>query len=130
MFCTKCRDLRPTIANELKLEEFRIEGNIRRIDCTVCKTFIGIIENNKMINLDEIVDRSVDGWKQVETNREHIIYYVLSQIVYPEIDTPREEELESLYDFADWCDHVFLRWLNGQPVGFYTIKPKEKYPQA
>ncbi|XP_063981477.1 E3 ubiquitin-protein ligase RNF14-like isoform X2 [Diachasmimorpha longicaudata] len=77
------------------------------------------------IELDAVyIDYDSDDDNFVETNREHIIYYVLSQIIYPEIDTPKKEELESLYDFADRCDHIFLRWLKGHPVGFYTVKTK------
>lgn len=63
----------------------------------------------------------------MRTNTEKIIYYILSQIIYPEIDNPRKENFESAYDFADDDDEVFLRWINGKPVGFYTVKPKGEF---
>lgn len=55
---------------------------------------------------------------------ERLIYYILSQIILPENDTPRVEKLESLYDFADTFDRIFIRWDDGRPVGFYTVKPE------
>lgn len=34
------------------------------------------------------------------------------------------DKFETPYDFADELDIVLIRWLDGKPIGFYTIKPK------
>lgn len=66
----------------------------------------------------------ISRFSKVRTDRERICYYVLSQIIYPELDTPSDEGFECLYDFADDFDEIILRWENGRPVAFYTIKMK------
>ncbi|XP_044020807.1 protein FAM169B-like [Aphidius gifuensis] len=60
----------------------------------------------------------------VQLNRDKILYYILSQIIYPQIDTPKKDKYECYYDYCDKNDDVYLRWLDGKPVGFYTIKHK------
>lgn len=48
----------------------------------------------------------------------------MSQIIYPEIDKPEKEKYEAIYDYADNVDEILLRWINGRPIGFYTVKLK------
>ncbi|XP_043276907.1 protein FAM169B-like [Venturia canescens] len=126
MFCSRCLDCVPVTKKWLDLERINVLGNIARLDCNVCRNFIGILQNGEIINVDKRLDGIAnDGWKKVRTDREKICYYVLSQIIYPEVDTPSNERLESLYDFADDFDEIILRWENGRPVAFYTIKTKD-----
>lgn len=134
----------------MDVERFHIEADLSRLDCTICESFIAVVENGLIFNIDNRFDDVIEnGWKkvlnksitdakihrirsdtslffstQVETDRERICYYVLSQIIYPEFDTPRADKFESLYDYADEFDDIILRWENGRPIGFYTIKPK------
>ncbi|KAK0081526.1 hypothetical protein PV325_012010 [Microctonus aethiopoides] len=124
MFCTRCQDIKLICYHKLDVETLNIQGNIRRIDCKVCKNFIAIAENETIINIDKIIDNSQNGWKKVRSNREKIIYYALSQIIYPEIDKPEKEKYEAIYDYADNVDEILIRWINGRPIGFYTVKLK------
>lgn len=62
----RCNGCRPTFYKQLDLQALNIHGNILRIDCKICKYFIAAMENNKIINIDEIIDANiVNGWKRV-----------------------------------------------------------------
>lgn len=79
--------------------------------------------NGKIIDVDDIYDdRSENGWREVQTERDRVLFYILSQIVYPDLDTPRPEKFESLYGLADETDVVSLRWHESKVIGFYTVK--------
>ncbi|XP_057322047.1 soluble lamin-associated protein of 75 kDa-like [Microplitis mediator] len=122
MFCKRCGKLQTTCTQDV---DVKLIKNIQRIDCKLCKNFITIVENNKVVNIDDKFDDCVDNsWIKVTSDRDKVIYYVLSQIIYREMDTPCEDKFESVYDHADDDDDIYLKWLDNKPVGFYTIKPK------
>lgn len=80
--------------------------------------------NDKIIDVNDIYsDRLADEWRQVQTDRDKVLFYILSQIVYPNFDAPRAEKFESLYAPVDEHDIVSLRWQKGKAIGFYTVKP-------
>lgn len=46
--------------------DVKITKNIQRIDCKLCKSFIIIVENNKIVNIDDKFDDCVDNsWIKV-----------------------------------------------------------------
>lgn len=101
-----------------------IQGDVRRIDCVDGDHFVSVTLNNEIIDVDAAYcDRLDDEWREVQTDRDKVLFYTLSQIVYPYFDTPRSEKLESLYGLVDELDVVLLRWQEGKAIGFYTVKP-------
>ncbi|XP_044576530.1 soluble lamin-associated protein of 75 kDa-like [Cotesia glomerata] len=127
MFCARCKKFQTTLTQDWvdinKLNN--INDKIQRIDCKLCKNFIAIINDNKVVNIDEKFNGCTENsWKKVINVQDKIIYYILSQIIYRESDTPRQDKFESIYDYADDKDEIFLKWFDSKPVGFYTIKPK------
>lgn len=101
-----------------------IQGDVRRVDCIDGDHFIAVTLNDEIIDVNgTCCNRLDDGWREVQTDRDKVLFYTLSQIVYPHFDTPRPEKLESLYALADEPDVVFLRWKEGKAIGFYTVKP-------
>lgn len=84
--------------------------------------------NDEVIDVnDAYCDRVDDEWREVQTDRDKVLFYTLSQIVYPDFDTPRREKLESLYALVDEPDVILLRWQGGKAIGFYTVKPTGNY---
>ncbi|XP_015608071.2 soluble lamin-associated protein of 75 kDa isoform X2 [Cephus cinctus] len=126
MNCTRCSKRVKVQTRHVQLSEYFMPGNIFRLDCNICATFIAVKDNNNdIVAVDEIINDNIDNsWREADTRRERIIYYILCQIIYPELDTPRIDKFESLYDLADPCDKIILKWLGGKAIGFYTIKPK------
>ncbi|XP_046747467.1 uncharacterized protein LOC124411948 isoform X2 [Diprion similis] len=125
MLCLSCGESRETIGKRLNLSEYKIEGNISRLDCTICGKFVAMNIGGDVINLDGVIDGDRDDtWLEAKTGKEKIIYYALCQIIYLERDSPREEKYESVFAFADESDLVMLRWKNGRPIGFFTLKQK------
>jgi len=105
-----------------------IQGDVRRIDCIDGDHFIAVTLNDEIIDVDDACcDRLDDEWREVQTDRDKVLFYTLSQIVYPVFDTPRPEKLESLYALVDEHDVVLLRWQEGKAIGFYTVKPTGNY---
>jgi len=105
-----------------------IQGDVRRIDCLDGDHFIAVTLNDEIIDVDDACcDRLDDEWREVQTDRDKVLFYTLSQIVYPVFDTPRPEKLESLYALVDEPDVVLLRWQGGKAIGFYTVKPTGNY---
>lgn len=101
-----------------------IQGNVRRIDCIDCKHFVAIMLNGEAIDVNNSYgDRLENRWLEVQTDRDKVLFYILSQIIYPNFDTPRPEKFESLYALPDEFDVVLLRWQGGKTIGFYTVKP-------
>ncbi|XP_046427424.1 protein FAM169B-like isoform X1 [Neodiprion fabricii] len=120
-----CRQSRETIGRRLNLSEYKIEGDISRLDCTTCGKFIAIKTVDDVINLDGVIDSDCDDtWLEAKTRKEKIVYYALSQIIYLERDSPKEEKYESVFAYADESDLVMLRWKNGTAIGFFTLKQK------
>ncbi|XP_025075528.1 soluble lamin-associated protein of 75 kDa-like isoform X2 [Pogonomyrmex barbatus] len=108
----------------LDLWSLNIQGDVSRLDCIDGNHFIAVTLNDKIIDInDTYCDRLEDGWREVQTDRDKVLFYTLSQIVYPEFDTPRPERLETLYALVDEPDVVMLRWQGGKAIGFYTVKP-------
>lgn len=98
------------------------------MDCVDGNHFIAVTLNDEIIDVnDSYCDRLDDEWREVQTDRDKVLFYILSQIVYPDFDTPRPEKLESLYALVDELDVVFLRWHGGRAIGFYTVKPTGNY---
>lgn len=109
---------------QLDLRSLNIQGDVRRVDCIDGNHFVNVMLNDEIIDINEIFsDRLVDEWQLVQTDRDKVLFYILSQIVYPNLDAPRVEKFESLYAPVDEHDIVSLRWYMGKAVGFYTIKP-------
>lgn len=108
----------------LDLRTLDVQGDVRRVDCVDGHHFINVILNDEVIDVSDTYDddREGNGWREVRTDRDKVLYYILSQIVYPDVDAPRTEKLESLYALADKLDVVSLRWQEGRTVGFYTVK--------
>ncbi|XP_012535264.1 soluble lamin-associated protein of 75 kDa-like isoform X2 [Monomorium pharaonis] len=136
MICSRCGKCVRTKAIQLDLQSLNIQGDVCRVDCVDGDHFIAITLNNEIIDVnDTCFDRLDDGWRDVQTDRDKVLFYILSQIVYPLFDTPQPEKLESLYALVDERDVIFLRWQGGKAIGFYTVKPtgteifstKEKY---
>lgn len=97
------------------------------MDCVDGNHFVAVTLNDDIIDVnDTYCDRLNDEWREAQTDRDKILFYILSQIVYPDFDTPRPEKLESLYAL-DELDVVFLRWQGGRAIGFYTVKPTGNY---
>ncbi|XP_012259109.1 protein FAM169B-like isoform X2 [Athalia rosae] len=135
MLCSSCFADRPTKSLELDLSKYRIQGDFKRLDCRVCGNFVAIQSGEDIIKVDGEIDihfqqrknlsaGKEDSWCEAKTEKERIVYYALSQIVYPERDAPNGDKFESMYDFADESDLVMLRWKSGIPIGFYTLKRK------
>ncbi|XP_047358041.1 soluble lamin-associated protein of 75 kDa-like isoform X2 [Vespa velutina] len=123
MICPRC--ISYVQATELDLKRYNIQGIIHRLDCIKCNRFVAIKVNDDILNIDNSFnDKYENNWSEMKTNQEKIIYYILSQIIYVEFDTPKPEKLETPYDYADKFDIVLIRWENGKPIGFYTVKPK------
>lgn len=108
----------------LDLRTLDVQSDVRRVDCIDGDHFIDVTLNNEVIDVDDTYDddRAENGWREVRTDRDKVLYYILSQIVYPDMDAPRPERFESLYALADKLDVVSLRWQGGRAVGFYTVK--------
>ncbi|XP_012232893.2 soluble lamin-associated protein of 75 kDa-like [Linepithema humile] len=124
MICSRCAKRVQTRIIQLDLWSLNIQDDVRRVDCIDGDHFVAITLKNKIIDVnDTYSDRLEDGWREVQTDRDKVIFYILSQIVYPNFDTPRPEKFESLYALVDEHDLVLLRWQGGKAVGFYTIKP-------
>lgn len=105
-----------------------IQGDVRRIDCVDGDHFVAITLNDEIIDVNgAYCDRLDDEWREVQTDHDKVLFYTLSQVVYPDFDTPRPERLESLYALVDEPDIVFLRWQEGKAIGFYTVKPTGNY---
>lgn len=101
-----------------------IQGDVHRVDCLDGDHFITVTLNDDIIDVnDTYYDRLDDKWREVQTDRDKVLFYTLSQIVYPDVDTPRPEKLESLYALVDEPDVILLRWQGGKAIGFYTVKP-------
>lgn len=84
--------------------------------------------NDEIIDVnDTYCDQLDDEWREVQTDRDKLLFYTLSQIVYPNFDAPRSEKLETLYALVDELDVVLLRWHGGKAIGFYTVKPTGDY---
>ncbi|XP_066600234.1 soluble lamin-associated protein of 75 kDa-like [Prorops nasuta] len=126
MSCLRCLKIHveATIETPLCLESFKISDRIYRIDCNMCKKFINLKVGNEVIDINEPNEKFGSYWRMALNNRDKIIYYILSQILYPEFDTPDPTKMESPYEFADEFDKIIIRWENGKAIGFYTIKPK------
>ncbi|XP_029166004.1 soluble lamin-associated protein of 75 kDa-like isoform X2 [Nylanderia fulva] len=119
--CAKCVR---TVMIQLDLRNLNVQGNVCRVDCIDGDHFVDVILNDEVIDVNNIYsDRLVDEWQQVQTDRDKVLFYILSQIVYPNLDTPRADKFESLYAPVDEHDIVSLRWQKGKAVGFYTVKP-------
>ncbi|XP_024892450.1 soluble lamin-associated protein of 75 kDa-like [Temnothorax curvispinosus] len=119
--CGKCAQTR-TI--QLDLRSLNIQGDVRRVDCVDGDHFVAITLNDEIIDVnDTYCDRLDDEWREVRADRDKVLFYTLSQIVYPDFDTPRPEKLESLYAMVGEFDVVLLRWQGGKAIGFYTVKP-------
>ncbi|XP_035743399.1 soluble lamin-associated protein of 75 kDa-like isoform X2 [Vespa mandarinia] len=123
MICPRC--ISYVQATKLDLKRYNIQGIIHRLDCIKCNQFVAIKVNDDILNIDNSFnDKYENNWSEMKTNQERIIYYILCQIIYVEFDTPKPEKLETPYDYADKFDIVLIRWENGKPIGFYTVKPK------
>ncbi|KAL0134876.1 hypothetical protein PUN28_001571 [Cardiocondyla obscurior] len=124
MICSRCRRYVQTKSVRLDLPSLNIQGDVCRIDCVDGDHFVAVTLNDEVIDVDRVYyDRLDDEWREVQTNRDKVLFYVLSQIVYPDFDTPQPDKLESLYALVDEFDVVFLRWQGGKAIGFYTVKP-------
>ncbi|KAG7205132.1 hypothetical protein KM043_005502 [Ampulex compressa] len=122
MLCLRCKN-QPTIERRLDLQKYNIQGDILRIDCSTCNNFVAMKMDQKIVNVNNICnEKSLNEWKQIQTNREKLIYYILCQIVYLENDTPDVKKLESPYDIADESDIVVIRWLYALPLTANTNK--------
>lgn len=119
----RCVRFIQTAVTRVDLRPLDVQGDVRRVDCIDGNHFMYIILNDEIIDVnDTYEDRIENGWQKVRTGRDKVIYYVLSQVVYPTADAPRPDRLESLYALADKLDLVSLRWQEGRAVGFYTVK--------
>ncbi|XP_043495878.1 soluble lamin-associated protein of 75 kDa-like isoform X2 [Polistes fuscatus] len=113
------------IQTQLDLKQYNIQGTIYRLDCNKCNQFVAIKVNDNILDINNsFQDKYENNWNEVKTNQERLIYYILCRIIYVELDTPKPEKLETPYDYADNFDIVLIRWENGIPIGFYTVKPK------
>jgi len=120
----RCAKRVQTRTIQLDLWSLNIQDDVRRVDCVDGNHFIAITLKNKLIDVnDTYSDRLEDGWREIQTDRDKVLFYILNQIVYPNFDTPRPENFESLYALVDEHDLALLRWQGGKAVGFYTIKP-------
>ncbi|XP_034943254.1 soluble lamin-associated protein of 75 kDa-like [Chelonus insularis] len=125
MFCKRCNQFQSIYLQQLNIKLIDNIKNVQRINCKICKTFIGVTEKHIIINIDTTVNTyNENGWKKANSDRDKIVYYILSQIIYPEMDHPVKDKFESIYDCADETDDIYLRWKQGIPVGFYTVKRK------
>ncbi|KAK2580903.1 hypothetical protein KPH14_005973 [Odynerus spinipes] len=131
MTCFRCtkyvqsKELLQIAQTPLDLKDYNIPDVIYRLDCKLCNQFVAVKANDDILVVHNTCNENYENsWREVKTSRERLIYYILSQIIYPEFDTPNPEKLETPYDFADKFDIILIRWLDGKPIGFYTIKPK------
>ncbi|XP_050446036.1 soluble lamin-associated protein of 75 kDa-like isoform X1 [Cataglyphis hispanica] len=121
IWCARCVR---TETIKLDLSNVNIQGDVHRVDCIDGDHFVNIVLNDEIIDINNIYsDRLVDEWRQVQSDRDKVLHYILSQIVYPNFDAPRAEKFESLYAPVDEHDIVSLRWYKGKAIGFYTVKP-------
>lgn len=124
----RCRKCVRTRVTRLDLWSLNIQGDVCLVDCIDGDHFIAVTLNDEIIDVNDTCrDRLDDGWREIQTDRDKVLFYTLSQIVYPHFDTPRPEKLESLYALVDEPDVVFLRWQGGKAIGFYTVKPTGNY---
>jgi len=101
-----------------------IHGDVYRVDCVDSDHFIAATLNNEIIDINNTYsDRFEDKWQEAQTDRDIVLFYILSQIIYPDFDTPRPEKFESPYALVDKHDVILLRWQGGKAIGFYTVKP-------
>lgn len=120
----RCAKRVQTRTVQLDLRSLNIQGDVCRVDCIDGDHLVAVTLKNTVVDVDDTYDdRLEDGWRQVQTDRDKVLFHVLSQIVYPNLDTPRPEKFESLYAPVDEHDLVLLRWHGGKAVGFYTVKP-------
>jgi hypothetical protein len=105
-----------------------IHGDVYRVDCVDSDHFIAVTLNDEIIDINNTYsDRFQDKWQEVQTDRDIVLFYILSQIIYPDFDTPRPEKFESPYALVDKHDVILLRWQGGKAIGFYTVKPTGNY---
>ncbi|EFN83422.1 UPF0611 protein FAM169A [Harpegnathos saltator] len=121
MLCPRCAWCVRTAVTRLDLRTLLVQSDVQRIDCVDGDHFIGVTLNGQIIDVNDSYDAE-DGWREVRTDRDKVLYYVLSQVVYPDMDAPRPERFESLYALAGELDVMLLRWQEGKAVGFYTVK--------
>ncbi|XP_032671691.1 soluble lamin-associated protein of 75 kDa-like isoform X2 [Odontomachus brunneus] len=123
MLCSRCAQHVRITVTRVDLQPLDIQGDVRRIDCIDGGHFINVTLNDEAIDVNDTYDdQAENGWREVKTDRDKVLYYVLSQIVYPNVDAPQPDRFESLYALADKLDVVSLRWQGGRAVGFYTVK--------
>jgi len=108
----------------IDLRSLNIHGDVYRVDCVDSDHFIAATLNNEIIDINNTYsDRFEDKWQEAQTDRDIVLFYILSQIIYPDFDTPRPEKFESPYALVDKHDVILLRWQGGKAIGFYTVKP-------
>lgn len=62
----RCGECRETRTQRLNLSEYKIDGDIKRFDCNVCKNFIAIQINEDLLNIDEVIEEDEkDFWHEV-----------------------------------------------------------------
>ncbi|XP_011328998.1 protein FAM169B isoform X2 [Ooceraea biroi] len=125
MICPRCAERVRIRTTRLDLRSgLNIHDDVGRVDCADGNHFIAVTLNDEIIDVDDICsDRLEDKWREAQTDRDKVLFYILSQIVYPDFDTPRPEKFESPYALVDERDVVLLRWQGGKAIGFYTVKP-------
>ena len=67
-------------------------------------------------------NKKKNGWETITEKDDLIKLYILSQIMYNEIENTEDEDV--FFDFPDENDLVKILWENGNAIGFYTVKRK------
>ncbi|KAJ9584753.1 hypothetical protein L9F63_020903 [Diploptera punctata] len=102
-----------------------VEGyNLKYAKCHKCTKCIAVLNADGIwCSPEQILKDSPErnGWIQVNTQHDRIVLYVLSQVMYRQLE---RQEQDVVFDEPDPQDQAAILWQHGEAIGFYTFKPK------
>lgn len=130
LFTFRClRTLLPNLNNTetLNLEHLGIKQPLNKLSCDDCRICIYLrITDDDWVHIDAILQKNKikNGWETMSGKDDLIRLYILSQIMYNEIENQSDEDV--FFDFPDENDLVKILWVHGNAVGYYSVKRKGK----
>lgn len=121
------RPLLPNLNNTetLDLQHFGIKEPLNKLNCNDCRICIYLrVTNDDWINLESILQQNKirNGWETISEKDDLIKLYILNQIMFNEIEN--QSDADVFFDFPDENDLVKILWLQGNAIGYYSVKKK------
>ncbi|KDR14138.1 protein FAM169B-like isoform X2 [Zootermopsis nevadensis] len=126
MQCSRCSHLMSISNEHIADMHLGYSVTVKQLNCSSCNNCVALGFNDTWCTPQDILadERERNGWFEVSTPRDRVVYYTLSQVIYREFEVPDGEQGEAIFDQPDPTDIIMVLWLKGQAIGFYTIKPK------